>query len=457
MQKHGKVLDFFHGLMSKSPVEVHKKIHQANNLKLGLLQKLLTESLFQIAVDHQNEKLLKEGKPANYERKKQLLVGQSLYKQSIEKMSGSAGSNHFFNFYSCGDQNDPIFIPSKFYYFSLEGCGTDLELDFSLQPQENEEEEYSDTTICVINTVDISLQSYTLELVLKISSKQRIKHLYLEGSNMTALNHSLVPVLSPATRVLSFHQCEMPRETILEVLQNINTMNKMNSIFLRHIEFGDEGGLRLAESIKSWGSCTHLEVLFVGWNNMSPNATCEILKAINACSKQLRELVFGDYRYPSIVMTVPENRVSGCLSKFIPNITHKGFPYLEKLSFQRGSLTREDIIHLTWIFRERKLPRLKELNLSGRTQRLTSAEDDADYSFLNTMVAEVDTLIETMQHFHRWKCWVNLAGNKFSKKFEDRWKKRLEISLVRLVEWMEPLKTFDPFPDEKKKKYERGL
>ena len=63
---------------------------------------------------------------------------------------------------------------------------------------------------------------------------------------------------------------------------------------------------------------------------------------------------------------IADSPLTGCLSSFLPD-PHPGLHELEKLTLERTALNKDDLQHLSQIIQNNKLPQLKVLDLSGNT------------------------------------------------------------------------------------------
>ena len=125
-------------------------------------------------------------------------------------------------------------------------------------------------------------------------------------------------------------------------------------------------GHDLAETILAWGARPPLKKLDLSNCLMPPEASKYLLLALGSC-RQLSNL------------WLPGNTLTGCLPFFIPD-PHDGLHSLEELFLNYTGLNNQDLLHLIYLVKRRKLSRLKELDLGANS--------------LYRMVGELEDLIE---------------------------------------------------------------
>ena len=109
------------------------------------------------------------------------------------------------------------------------------------------------------------------------------------------------------------------------------------------------------------------------------------------------------------ILGLSNNTLTGRLSSFLPD-PHPGLPELEEVILWCTALNKDDLHHLTHLIQTHKLPRLKVLDL--------------EYNRLSEMEMDVEHLIKACVNHHQRELKLGLSGHQLSETFKEKWKQR---------------------------------
>ena len=151
-------------------------------------------------------------------------------------------------------------------------------------------------------------------------------------------------------------------------------------------------GFDLAKAITAWGDKSTLKEINLSHCSLTKEACVALLFALGNSNFLAKLILTG-------------NLIKGCLTWFLPN-PYKGLRCLQELCIDHTRLNKEDLLHLSQLIIENKLPCLNELHLAN--------------NYLCTMEDELDNLVETCVIFHqtnlRLKLWLNNLSHAFMNK-----------------------------------------
>ena len=120
------------------------------------------------------------------------------------------------------------------------------------------------------------------------------------------------------------------------------------------------------------------------------------------------------------------NTLTGLLSNFLPD-GQLGLPELVKLDLAHTELSKEDLMHLTWLIQFKKISGLHELDLHGNN--------------FSEIEEELGELIESCVTFHPTDLELDLCDGNLSEGFQYMWIER-ETESVKLIFWEKRMKFF---------------
>ena len=340
----------------------------------------------------------------------------TLYTESTVALPGHPLHNRHINYYqhgatfaeeeSCIKYTDttPINTPSKLYEFNR--------LRKYIRCDIEHIEHALDIRDCAIN-IDHPAAKVTqnvLSICRTISKHYPLTDLCMNNVVCDHLTESDVFNLSENVQSLSVTDCKLPNKIISHLMEQMSHCKHICKLDLHNTTLG-EGGLYLAQGIRSWGDNPLLEILNLDYCSLSSNVCAELLQSVSNCKNLVilglrRNDVAGcfriflkdshrglpnlqvlgldyegwtkeDFRHclriahklPKLTdLDLSHNTLTGCLSSFLPDPDpHKGLQFLDSLSLQCTELDKVDFKHLSSIIQSNKLPKLRELDLSSNT------------------------------------------------------------------------------------------
>ena len=107
------------------------------------------------------------------------------------------------------------------------------------------------------------------------------------------------------------------------------------------------GGHHLAESMTSWGAELRLRTVRLWYCAIAAENWPLLLGTLSNCSHL-------------VSVRLSDDNLTGCLPHFIPD-THPGLEKLKELRVNNVTLSDEDLLHLTKLWKRNKVPRLTSL------------------------------------------------------------------------------------------------
>ena len=148
-------------------------------------------------------------------------------------------------------------------------------------------------------------------------------------------------------RILHVENCYLYDNKVYKICEQLSQLSNLNLCELPGNDLGDAVSV-LAESIKSWGTNTTLEILNLQHCNITPDGCSRLLEALGVCPK-LYELDLSD------------NTIGGAFDGLICKPV---YPRLSQLNLDGTSLTSGDIQAIDSLIKENKMPQLHWLHLS---------------------------------------------------------------------------------------------
>ena len=307
--------------------------------------------------------------------------------------------NQWINHYNHKDDDEakrprditPVNIPSKQYVFDHIKESVSCRVEHEGQRQEN-----VDCNIIITAPHDFATSSI-LSTVRIIGQYQTMINLDVTNINDRSTTEHQVFNMSNSAQSVKLFYCSLPPETLTHLIQQISDCNTIRKIQFHSMDLRPISSLVLAnktqllclhlkeakmtqELIKhvcqQVGQLNHLEYLNMSKIhiaqidlNLKNNAKLKEvdLSHTHMSRKQSIDL-FGQINELNFIhkIKLSENNLAGCLSNFLPD-PHPGLPELTDLDLASTAFNREDLLHLSKVTKNNKLPKLEFLDLSKNT------------------------------------------------------------------------------------------
>ena len=180
-------------------------------------------------------------------------------------------------------------------------------------------------------------------------------------------------------RILDVEDCYLSENKVYKICEQLSQLSNLKYCFLSGNAVGDAVSV-LSQSIKSWGTNTNLEYLYLQHCNITPRGCSRFLEALEVCTN------LGH-------LDLSHNTIGGAFEALISKPVYPG---LDTLYLNATSLTSGDIQAINSLIKENKMPRLHWLYLSYVNL------DNLEMDTLETLEA-LNSIIQKVPIVFLWK------------------------------------------------------
>ena len=259
---------------------------------------------------------------------------------------------------------------------------------------------------------------------------------------------------NPPLQQLHLRNCSIPKQYWSEIFNSLGTCNNLTRIDFSNNTVG-ESASQLAQSVRQWGDNPPLQVLDLYGCSIPEDACCELISALFSCTRLTELYLAGSHlcenglhlkRYLETItdtlevilmdvcsmpvdvcgqiisilsscknlehMAVFGNTLTGQFSQFMPH------PPLRTLYLGDTALNKDDLNHLTNLFKSSKLANLSELLLVQNS--------------IDTMEDDFGKLLDTCIKHHKQQLDISLCRNNLSESFMETWSNKCKETGITL-------------------------
>ena len=332
IKKHREVVLLISGLMS-DPTPI---IHVVYVYWIDVQQKSAVEALL----------LVEKHLITDFEKALGKSLIEAMFHEAELQVPTNFSHNQWINYYDHNDGwiNDtkPVYVPSRFYWFyNMKGnISCNSQRGISKIPE----------CTMVIWSPHKTMVNTLLSICLTICQHQAVRDLTLGGIKCEDLPEPHVFNISRNTKSAEIIDCELPKQTLSHLIQQINKCGALRVLNLSNTTLTGCLSSFLPDPHPGLPELHQLKLKQTALNKEDLQHLSNITQ-----SNKLPELV---------VLDLSHNTLTGCLSSLLPD-PHQGLPVLKELHLDKTTLSSDDLQHLFSI--TYKLPKLQVPNLSGNS------------------------------------------------------------------------------------------
>ena len=181
----------------------------------------------------------------------------------------------------------------------------------------------------------------------EFSTCYNLSHLWIPNQPFIAAEITAFLGTNRNLRILNVEECYLSENKVYKICEQLSQLSNLDGCYLSGNALGDAVSV-LAESIKSWGMNTNLEVLCLRHCNITPDGCSRLLEGLEVCPNLGR-------------LDLSHNPIGRAFDALISKPLNPG---LSQLNLAGTSLTSEDIQAIDSLIKENKMPQLHYMNLS---------------------------------------------------------------------------------------------